>query len=309
MTITRLAILLLCFISVTSCKVSYKKNINPDIGAGFGGGGGGGDWTGSGVYLNAKVCLEGAVNPLSVLPLEMVYTLNTNQTLPYITPYTLAAPWLHYSASDIALNPFIYDDGDPSTGGWVDWVLVEVYSYNYGYYAKVDAQSALLYWDGRLFNTSGQQGLFFSTLLPGDYYINIKHRNHLAIANQTAVSLTVQSQLDFDTNVFELDFTNVLTITTGATATVAGNQCMLAGDVNSDNIINSVDLGLLNTQVDSIFPSAVHNTTLNGYFSSDTNFDGTIKKDTALIPSTLDHELIYDNSLLPIGTIFVHPDI
>ena len=293
MTITRLAILLLCFISVTSCKVSYKKNINPDIGAGFGGGGGGGDWTGSGVYLNAKVCLEGAVNPLSVLPLEMVYTLNTNQTLPYITPYTLAAPWLHYSASDIALNPFIYDDGDPSTGGWVDWVLVEVYSYNYGYYAKVDAQSALLYWDGRLFNTSGQQGLFFSTLLPGDYYINIKHRNHLAIANQTAVSLTVQSQLDFDTNVFELDFTNVLTITTGATATVAGNQCMLAGDVNSDNTIDSADRDLLNTQVDSILPLEVDGTALNGYFLTDTNFDGIITKDLAV--STPDHLLIIAN--------------
>ena len=102
MTITRLAILLLCFISVTSCKVSYKKNINPDVGAGFGGGF---DWPG--VYLNAKVCLEGAVNQ-AALPgsLEMVSTL----TLPYATPYT-SAPWFHYSVSDIALGPTIYEDG------------------------------------------------------------------------------------------------------------------------------------------------------------------------------------------------------
>lgn len=298
MTIIRLAILLLCFISVTSCKVSYKKNINPDIGSGsVGDVDDGGVWSTPGFYLNAKVCLEGAVNQ-AALPgsLEMVYTLNTNLTLPYVTPYTIAAPWLHSSASDIALDPSIYEDGDPLTG-WVDWVLVEVYGTDTGY-LKLDAQSALLNSDGRLFNTSGQQGLFFSTLYPGDYYINIKHRNHLAIANLTAVSLTAQN-LEFD-----LDFTDVATLTTGATATVAGNQCMLAGDVNSDNMINSVDLGLLNTQVDSIFPSAVHNNTLNGYFSTDTNFDGTITKDTAVTPSTPDHSLIIANDS---QTTVVHP--
>ena len=206
--------------------------------------------------------------------LEMVYTLNTNLTLPYVTPYTLAAPWFHYSASDIPLDPSIDYDGDPLTG-WVDWVLVEVYGTDTSY-VKLDAQSALLNSDGRLFNTSGQQGLFFSTLYPGDYYINIKHRNHLAIANLFAVSLTVQSPLDFDAAVFELDFTNLLTLPTGATATVVGNQCMLAGDVNSDDTIDSADRDLLNTQVDSILPSAVDGTALNGYFLTDTNFDGII---------------------------------
>ena len=297
MTITRLAILLLCFISVTSCKVSYKKNINPDVGAGFGGGddGGGGDWPTPGVYLNAKVCLEGAVNQ-AALPgsLEMVYTLNTNLALPYVTPYTLAAPWLHYSLSDIALDPSIYEDGDPLTG-WVDWVLVEVYGTDTGY-VKLDAQSALLNSDGRLFNTSGQQGLFFSALYPGDYYINIKHRNHLAIANQTAVSLTDQN-LEFD-----LDFTDPLTTTTGDFATIGTYQCMLAGDVNSDNTIDSTDLGLLNTQVDSILPSAVDGTALNGYFLTDTNFDGIITKDLAV--STPDHLLIIANDF---ETTVVHP--
>ena len=289
MTITRLAILLLCFISVTSCKVSYKKNINPDVGAGFGGGF---DWPG--VYLNAKVCLEGAVNPSPTVPgsLEMVPTLNSSGTLPYATPYT-SAPWFHYSASDIALDPTIYEDGDgdPLTG-WVDWVLVEVYSFNDGSYTKA-AQSALLNREGKLFNTSGQQGLFFSTLYPGDYYINIKHRNHLAIANLFAVSLTVQSPLDFDAAVFELDFTNLLTLPTGATATVVGNQCMLVGDVNSDDTIDSADRDLLNTQVESILPLAVDGTALNGYFLTDTNFDGIITKDLAV--STPDHLLIIAN--------------
>ncbi len=303
MTITRLAILLLCFISVTSCKVSYKKNINPDVGAGFGGGGGGGggDWPTPGVYLNAKVCLEGAVNTSPTVPgsLEMVSTLNSSGTLPYATPYT-SAPWFHYSASDIALGPSIYEDGDldldPLTG-WVDWVLVEVYSLNGGF---VDAQSALLYWDGRLFNTSGLQGLFFSALLPGDYYINIKHRNHLAIANLTAVSL------DAENLVLDLDFTDPLNTTTTPTLQqpIGTYQCMLAGDVDSDDDIDLDDLDFLNTQVDLIFPLAVDGTSLNGYFLTDTNFDGIITK--VLAASTPDHLLINPN----VGSITVvhHPN-
>ena len=296
MTITRLAILLLCFISVTSCKVSYKKNINPDVGAGFGGGF---DWPG--VYLNAKVCLEGAVNQ-AALPgsLEMVPTLNSSGTLPYATPYT-SAPWFHYSASDIALGPTIYEDGDldPLTG-WVDWGLVEVYSFNDGSYTKA-AQSALLNREGKLFNTSGQQGLFFSTLLPGDYYINIKHRNHLAIANLTAVSLDAQN-LEFN-----LDFTDPLTTATLQQTIGTTYQCMLAGDVNSDDTIDSADRDLLNTQVESILPLAVDGTALNGYFLTDTNFDGFIIKDE--IPLADPDHLLIDAHSVEIGPILVYPDI
>jgi pyruvate kinase len=119
----------------------------------------------------------------------------------------------------------------------------------------------------------------------------------LAIANLTAVSLNAGNL------VLDLDFTNVLTLTTGDTATVVGNQCMLAGDVNSDNTIDLIDLGLLNTQVDSILPSAVDGTALNGYFLTDTNFDGIIIKDEIPLADP-DHLLINPN----VGNItVVHP--
>lgn len=277
------------------CKVSYDKNIPPAVqyggGTWDGGAGGGGDPT-PGVNLNAKVCLEGA----GAIPMST--SLNSSNFLPYVTPYTLVEPWSHYNSADIALNSGTYSLSSPI---WVDWVLVEIYSYNqdYNYYSTEVAQSALLHSNGSLYSTSGTQGLYFANLLPGEYYINIKHRNHLDIATQSKISMTAE----IDPLVYNVDFTDPLTVLTGSSVTVGGKQCLAAGDINKDNTIDATDLAAINNQVNSILTSAPDLTELNGYFAADVNLNGVIKKDTA--ESSPDHGLVSNNNGL---TAIVHPN-
>lgn len=279
--------LMLAFSGLLGCKVSYDKNITAEV---YGGGVGG--YEDPGVYLNAKVCLEGAGSfPMST-------ALKINSTLPFVTPYTLANPWLHYSIADIALSPVTY-----ASFPWVDWVLVEIYKIEFGSYLKVDGQSALLHEDGSLYSSTATQSLYFANLVPGNYYINIKHRNHLAIGTQNAVSLSIQNYSEIDPLVFDVDFTDPQTVLTGNASSLGGIQCLAAGDINNDNFIDSSDLAAINSQVNAIFTAAPNLTKLNGYFAGDVNLDNSIIKDTSL--STIDHGIISANDGL---TTLVHPN-
>ncbi len=271
--------LIFTFSGLLGCKVSYDKNITPA----------GNEYPG--VYLNAKVCLEGA----GTFPMSTA--LKNNNTLPFVTPYTLANPWLHYSIEDIALSPATY------ASPWVDWVLVEIYKIEFGSYLKVDGQSALLHEDGSLNSSTATQSLYFANLVPGNYYINIKHRNHLAIGTQNAVSLSIQNYSEIDPLVFDVDFTDPQTVLTGNASSSGGIQCLAAGDVNNDNLIDSSDLAAINSQVNAIFTAAPDGTTLNGYFAGDVNLDNSITVNTSL--STIDHGIISANDGL---TTLVHPN-
>ena len=282
--------LIFTFSGLLGCKVSYDKNITPA----------GNEYPG--VYLNAKVCLEGA----GTFPMSTA--LKNHNTLPVVTPYTLANPWLHYSIEDIALSPVTY-----ASFPWVDWVLVEIYKIEFGSYLKVDGQSALLHKDGSLYSllpeygflnpSTATQSLYFANLVPGNYYINIKHRNHLAIGTQNAVSLSIQNYSEIDPLVFDVDFTDPQTVLTGNASSSGGIQCLAAGDVNNDNLIDSNDLAAINTQVKAIFTAAPDGTTLNGYFAGDVNLDHSITVNTSL--STMDHVIISANDGL---TTLVHPN-
>ena len=283
--------LIFTFSGLLGCKVSYDKNITPA----------GNEYPG--VYLNAKVCLEGA----GTFPMSTA--LKNHNTLPVVTPYTLANPWLHYSIEDIALSPVTSYAPFP----WVDWVLVEIYKIEFGSYLKVDGQSALLHEDGSLYSllpeygflnsSTATQSLYFANLVPGNYYINIKHRNHLAIGTQNAVSLSIQNYSEIDPLVFDVDFTDPQTVLTGSASSLGGIQCLAAGDINNDNFIDSSDLAAINSQVDAIFTAAPNLTKLNGYFAGDVNLDNSIIKDTSL--SNTDHGIISANDGL---TTLVHPN-
>jgi hypothetical protein len=288
------------FITLASCRLSYDKNL-PKGEVGLGGWGGGGDFGGgdgnggNGIYLNAKVCLEGAVENPSTL--EMRTTLNEEFHLPYVSPYS-ASPWFHTSLQDIALTSLSYTpsilDGDgiplPPAPVWVDWVLVELYTYDVILgYVKAGAQSALVLWDGFLYDTTAEQGLHFPELQPGTYYINIKHRNHLAIAADKGISLAKIFRVD----VPDVDFTDGTAFpTTGYVANVGSNQCMAAGDINGDLSINSDDLALINAEVDSFVHNAANGTRIFGYFFGDLNLDRELEKLDD--EDSLDHTFLLD---------------
>jgi hypothetical protein len=79
----------------------------------------------------------------------------------------------------------------------VDWVLVEVRdSVNPEHI--IYSRAALLKTDGQVVDTDGVSPVSLTYTPPGDYYIAIRHRNHLAIMPDKLFHIQPGSQVSFD---------------------------------------------------------------------------------------------------------------
>jgi hypothetical protein len=114
-----------------------------------------------GIGVDAKIYMEGPYNSVNN---EMNTTLNAD--IPLTSPYS----------EDPRTAP-----SKPSNA--VDWVLVQLRETSSG--PIVESRSAFINKDGFLIDDNGNQGIGIKSK-PGDYYIIIKHRNHLGIMTATA---------------------------------------------------------------------------------------------------------------------------
>ncbi|MFH1194775.1 MAG: FG-GAP-like repeat-containing protein [bacterium] len=128
------------------------------------------------VYLgaNVKVFLQGCYSSGS-----MTTTLNSSGYIPFSQPYN-ASPWSYAGTESVTSIP----------SGVVDWVLVELRSNTTTVAGK---RAGFLKSDGTITDTDGSSQLKFSGLNSGDYYVVIRHRNHLAIMTANKVTLTNNS--------------------------------------------------------------------------------------------------------------------
>jgi hypothetical protein len=152
----------------------------------------------------------------------------------------------------------------------VDWVLVELRS-GTAASTKVETQAAFLLNDGTVVDVDGLRDLEFNVATAGNYYIVIRHRNHLAVMSAAAVTLPNASAYDFTLGQGQAyDGTTPMKDLTGAFG-------MWAGDANGDGIVKfsgpsndqSVLIGVLGT--------ANLGMSKSGYYGSDLNLDGQVK--------------------------------
>ena len=176
------------------------------------------------VLVSAKIFLEGPYNSGSGL---MNTTLNGLGYLPEKNPYD-TLPWQYTNGDSVSPGFFA---SNPSI---VDWVLLELRdtSDNTQYIAR---RAALLRNDGSIVDTDGISPVLFDGVSPGNYYIVINHRNHLAVMSSEPVNLNA---LDSD----EYDFTNAsgnfFGDDAGAKELTAGVWGMIAGDANGDGNVD-----------------------------------------------------------------------
>ena len=151
----------------------------------------------------------------------------------------------------------------------VDWVVVELR--NSANSAQILAsRSALLQRDGDVVDVDGTSGVLFNRP-PGNYYVAVRHRNHLGIMSASAVALTSTS--------ISVNFTVAATLTYGTAARkdVSGVQVMWAGNVVFDSELKYTggnnDRDPILSRVGGVVPTA----TLAGYFSEDVNLSGVVQ--------------------------------
>lgn len=127
------------------------------------------------VQLQVKIFLEGTYDKNTHAMFD-----NLNSNLPLTSPY----PEDPRTVASIPNNV-------------VDWVLVQLKETSGG--EAIATYSAFLHKDGRIVNDDATSGIIKLSAFEGDYYIVIKHRNHLAVMSNDRVFLnkTTSSLYDF----------------------------------------------------------------------------------------------------------------
>ncbi len=171
----------------------------------------------------AKIYLEGPfLNPFPGEEFLMKDHLRTQGLIPSLSPYPDSL-----ICSDTV---FLITGANAVT----DWVWIELRDPQDSTLV-IDSSSALLQRDGDLVAVDGISPVTFKTG-KGQYYVVIKHRNHLGIMTKNALPLGFVSptSLDFTSNDMETFGTNIRKM-------INGLWTLPAGDTNGDGIVNAAD--------------------------------------------------------------------
>ncbi|SDZ75284.1 hypothetical protein SAMN05660964_00137 [Thiothrix caldifontis] len=221
------------------------------------------------VKIQVKAMLQGAYNSTSKL---MQDDLRSKGLLPLSQPYNIGS--IKYIGKEVmaATQLAITSNNAP-----VDWVLVEVRDPTTP--ATIKARIAgLVQRDGDIVDAAtGSTSLMLTGLLPGNYHISVRHRNHLGVMTATPVTITGSA-------VPSIDFTKPTTTVFGKDARITANggtvALLWAGNANTDIrviangpsndtgvILGDVLLAKENLSVSTNFR-------LTGYQATDINMDG-----------------------------------
>ncbi len=170
------------------------------------------------VVVNAKIFLEGPLKNN-----KMSKDLRESNTLPLEHPYGLS-PWNY--------------DGDESVtqlpAGVVDWVLVELRT-NISANTVIAMRTVFLLEDGMIVDLDGESLPVFDNIDEGEYYIVIRHRNHLAAMTASPVYFSEDTPL--------YDFTDSDSKAYGTKGLKKSGKfyAMYAGDGNGNGSITIAD--------------------------------------------------------------------
>jgi len=177
----------------------------------------------------------------------MTTTLNSNNFIPLNSNDAYSTATYNYTASTVASIP---------NSTIVDWVLVELRT-GTAAGTKVATRAGFLKSDGTIVDIDGTSPVLFTGLSAGNYYIVLRHRNHLAIMSAAAIPLSSSSALyNFTTG-------NNKFYGGGAKSLEVGIFGMIGGDTYSDGFIDILD-----------FVGPDNENFLDGYRNSDSNMDG-----------------------------------
>ncbi len=152
----------------------------------------------------------------------------------------------------------------------VDWVFLQLRDKNNS--ATVLAtRSALLQRDGDIVDVDGVSPVQFKGLSPDNYFVSVRHRNHLGVMGASTFGL-------FPTEPTSVDFSTIPTYGTNAQKNLgSGVMGLWAGNANVDGNVKynggSNDRVKVLTKVGFATPNNI----VSGYHTEDVNMDGLVK--------------------------------
>ena len=240
-----------------------------------------------GVKVQTRAMLQGAYDTATQ---SMSADLASLGYLPDAQPY--GSKPFSYSGTETMSGMVKANTGQNAN---VDWVLVDLRSSSS---TIVATRAAMLQSDGDVVDAqTGSTTLHFASIPAGNYYVSLRHRNHLGVLTASPLALSNTETL--------VDFSLAATAVKGEQARyLANNLAMLwAGDINGNHTLTangpSNDVtALLSTVISGSGNNAANtNYILHGYAATDLNMDG----------KTLFTGPANDASVL-MGNIILHPN-
>ena len=193
--------------------------------------------------------------------------LRSAGVIPLTEPFT-ALGFTHVGSGGETIDASVLTN--PMYGNVVDWVFVELRAKDDPTHV-VHTQCGLLRTDGSIWSTTGFTSIAFDAL-PGDYYVAVRHRNHLGVMTAAPVALSSSgAALDL-----RLPSTPVFGV--NARASAFGRSALWSGNTNANGTIaytgNGNDRDPILIAVGSTTPNNVVN---NVYSTRDVNMNGQVK--------------------------------
>jgi len=201
------------------------------------------------VLISPQVILSGPYNSTSGI---MSDNLRSTGLIPLSQPYNTAP--FNYNGTETVTQNVLNFTGSSAI---VDWVLVELRDKN-DPTSILQTRAALIQADGDVVDTDGTSPVEISGLSNDNYFICIKHRNHLAVITNSTFNLNSNATTF-------VDFRTIITYGTNAQKSLGVFNGMWSGDADSDLTISASDRSLI-----------WNNRNLTGYLNSDVDMDGTV---------------------------------
>jgi len=232
------------------------------------------------ISVMAKVFLQGPYDPVDG---RMGDALRVNTLIPTATtPYTQIE--VDFPGSFVKVNNSVVESitlpgvlGVTDDNAIVDWIWLELRDKD-NHNTVLFTRSALLQRDGDIVDLDGTSAVSFPNAYEEEYYLMVRHRNHLAAMTATPVA---------DLNIEEVDFTDPAEATFGTTPTSArrlvktGIYGLWAGNTYPKSA-NGFQLKYNGSQNDRAqILNVVGNTTplnvVTGYYLEDVNMNSQVK--------------------------------
>ncbi|GEM_PF-867828 len=228
----------------------------------------------SGVALRTKAFLQGAAIRSTDENL-MRDDLRKKVLIPEEEPYTELDGFTHHGTGGREkLDPTLLTIN--GTNAIVDWVLIELRDRN-NPSEVISTQSGLIQRDGDVVTADGDSIMVFENVPVNDYYVSIKHRNHLAM-------YSLYAQRFGPATIPYVDFTNPFTPVMGDIpgVEVGGKRALWSGDISGDAKIifqgpqNDIFQMFMYILLDETNVEFLTNFIARGYTQRDFNLDGKV---------------------------------
>jgi len=215
------------------------------------------------IKVSPIVCLEG---PFDSGAGEMNDDMRAAGYIPTSEPYTALGYTFTGGGGESIAASVLTTSGSNAI---VDWVVVELRDKNNSSTVQ-HSRSALVQRDGDVVDLDGTSAVSI-TIGDDDYFVAIRHRNHLGVMSSSVVSLSGTTT--------DVDFTlpGTSTYGTDAQTTISGTTCLWMGNTVFDNILKYTGSSNDRDQILSAIGGTVPTATTSGYNQEDCNLDGVIK--------------------------------